>query len=313
LLYFLAGFWFLSHARLLYLNARWLLDGVAKDADLERSWQRNALVVLLAIALIAAFLPIGSSLAISRILAIGLSGVAYLASLVFSFFGYLFAAGLVALSRNIEQTPVEPLDFPPPPPIQPEIPPATPNPLLTMVISSAFWALLIAFVIGSLLFFLRERGYKIEMNRVQGYWATVGERLQEAWAWLRGRARAARRTLRARLQTDRLTQASDRPTNYSHPRFFRLGALSPREQIRYYYLAVVRRAGERGVSRLDSETPLEFVEDLKNTWPESEGDFDEITNAFLEARYSPQPITGEDVNPIKERWKRLKAELRARR
>jgi len=100
LLYFLAGLWLLSHARLLRLNARWLMDGITKEASLERAWQRASLVLILAIAFLASFLPIGSTLAISRILGVVVAGGAYLLGLVYAFIGYLFAAALALLTRN---------------------------------------------------------------------------------------------------------------------------------------------------------------------------------------------------------------------
>jgi hypothetical protein len=92
--------------------------------------------------------------------------------------------------------------------------------------------------------------------------------------------------------------------------FIRLNALSAREQIRYFYLSTVRRAGERGVPRDRSETPSEFAADLKENWPEAEGDIEALTDAFLHARYSRQEI--EDVSPVKQTWKRVKSSLRRR-
>jgi hypothetical protein len=159
--YFLTGFWLLSHARLLRMNARWLADGVAKEASLERGWQRSAFVVVGIIALIAAFLPIGSTLAISHILTMGLAGLGYVASTIFFFFGNLFASMLMLLTQNAEEGIQQPSEALPPATVEPpSLPPADSNPLLSMIISSAFWALVIAFIIASLLFFLRERGYR---------------------------------------------------------------------------------------------------------------------------------------------------------
>jgi hypothetical protein len=314
LTYFLAGLWLLSHARLLRMNAHWLIDGFAKEASLERGWQRSSLVLLLAIAFITAFLPIGSTLAISRILFTALNGLAYLASLIYSFFGALFAAVLVALTRNAEQQPPQqPLDIPPLPTPAPNIPPVAPNPVVTMLISSAFWALMIAIVIGSLLFFLRERGYRLDVKQVRSYWGTTKGWLRDLWARLTGHVRMAGNSLRVRLREASANQSAPGRPPLSRPRLFRLGSLSPREQIRYYYLALVRRAGERGVRRTRNQTPLEYTQALTDEWPEAEGDLEEITTAFLEARYSRKPFGKGDVNPIRERWNRLKARLRARR
>ena len=87
-------------------------------------------------------------------------------------------------------------------------------------------------------------------------------------------------------------------------------AVTPREQIRAYYLAAVRRAGQSGVPRADNATPLEYVRELKEHWPEAEAELDELTEAFVEARYSPRPIDHPMVARVKAEWKRLRERLR---
>lgn len=66
------------------------------------------------------------------------------------------------------------------------------------------------------------------------------------------------------------------------------------------------------MGRQISETPLEFAKDLKEAWPESDTDVDALTQAFLEARYSPQPIEAPKANTIKQLWKTLRTTLRRR-
>ena len=311
--YFLTGFWLLSHARLLRMNARWLADGVAKEASLERGWQRSAFVVVGIIALIAAFLPIGSTLAISHILTMGLAGLGYVASTIFFFFGNLFASMLMLLTQNAEEGIQQPSEALPPATVTPpSLPPADSNPLLSMIISSAFWALVIAFIIASLLFFLRERGYRLDNTRVHSYWVITKSWLHEFWRRLSRRANTFRRDLQDRLKAAGAASSPQIGLKVARPRFLRLSALTPREQIRYYYLALVRRAGENGIDRRDSETPLEYIQDLKKAWPEADIDFETMTDAFLEARYSPQPIEKHKANAIKQRWNSLRTSLRKR-
>ncbi len=308
--YFLVGFWLLSHARLLRMNARWLVDGAAKEASVERGWQRSSLAILAIIALIAAFLPIGSTLAISRILSIGLAGLGYLASRIFTFISYLFVSFLLLLTRNVEEST---MPLPPPTPMPPVVqtppPIGDPNPVTTMVISSAFWALVIAIIVAALLFFLRERGYRVDTGRLPGYWAAAIAWLRQAWARLNGRVRSIRHEIQARW---RAANAAPPTPDAPRPRFTRLRGLSPREQVRFYYLSLVRRAGERGVDRKQSETPLEYTQELRQAWPDVEDDFEELTQSFLAARYSPQAIEKQQALTVKERWNRVRSRLRGR-
>ncbi len=311
MIYFLVGFWLLSHARLLRMNARWLMDGVAREVDLERAWQRSTMIVLGLVALIAAFLPIGSTLAISQILSLGLAGVGYLVSLFLSLFGYLTAAALMLLTQNVEeaeQVVMQPTPAPLPTP--PPALPAPPNEFLTMAGSSALWALGVAIVIVSLLFLLRERGHRLDKTVAGEYWSTLVAWVREIWLRLRGRVQTLSHGLQARLQNQASPPIPQIDLKIRPPRFLRLGELSPREQIRFYYLALLRRAAESGVDRRDSETPSEFAQDLKETWPDSGTDIDALTEAFLEARYSPQPIDKHQAIPVRERWKSLRSRLR---
>ena len=208
----------------------------------------KVVIVLVVVALIAAFLPIGSTLAISHIMTMGLAGLGYVAGTIFFFFGNMFASMLMLLTQNAEEGLQQPSETLPPATIEPPFaPPSDPNPLISMIISSAFWALVIAFIIASLLFFLRERGYRIDNTRVHSLWVTTKSWLRAFWRNLSGRANTLRRDLQARLKVASAASPPQIGLKVTRPRFLRLSALTPREQIRYYYLALVRRAGENGI------------------------------------------------------------------
>ncbi len=153
-----------------------MIEGVAKEASLEHGWQRSSLVILMAIAFIAAFLPIGSTLPISRILALGVTGITYLIGVAIQFIGAIFAASIMLLTRGAEEGSAVEMPEITFPPLEETVtpPPLPPNPIVEMVLSSLFWALLIACIISALIFFLRERGYRVEMGRIQGHLHTAG-------------------------------------------------------------------------------------------------------------------------------------------
>ena len=286
-----------------------LKDGPSRHRALEAALKTTASQPP---AFAAAFLPIGSTLGISRILGVFVSGLFYLVGLVYALIGYVFAAILMLLTRNVEdsgQAQPQPLPTLAPPPVVTE-PPLPPNPVFGFVISSLFWTLLIALVVGALLFFLRERGYKLEWQRVGNSLAAASRGLRALWQRLRRRATAAGRDLRERLRPPE--PKTGQPDTPPRLRFLRLNSLSPREQVRYYYLSTVRRAGERGVRRAQHETPLEYFDDLKETWPDAAVDLEDLTQAFLEARYSPEPVDKSAAGRVKEGWKRIKNRLRGK-
>ncbi|MFZ1400928.1 MAG: DUF4129 domain-containing protein, partial [Candidatus Promineifilaceae bacterium] len=175
-----------------------------------------------------------------------------------------------------------------------------------LITSSLFWAVAIVMSVMAISFFLRERGVKVNTAVLQTFWQRFRHWLRLAWREAGSQVQDWQQAVRTRLQR----QPKESEENKPPWRFIRLNALSPREQIRYFYLSTVKRASDKGVPRQQAETPLEFAEDLKQQWPDAEEDVDALTDAFLAARYGRSPIDAEDVNPVKKRWRQVKSSLR---
>ena len=312
LLYFGIGFWLLSQAKLMEMNARWLINGITKDDLMERSWQRLSLLILLLVGFVAAFIPIGPTLTISRILGAGL----YILLIIFNFLVLLISLPIALILALLTRTPVEEIERPPP--ISPEaLTDNTPPSLsslgetVAMILSSTFWSIFVVFLVLALLYFLRERKSSWKGKSTALLWQQFISWLSEFWQGMRQRFMAVRLLLPTRSDiASQDKKGGDKKKR--RWRFIRLGGLKPREQIRYFYLSTVRRAGERGVQRNAAETPLEFADNLKGGWPEVEQEVEELTDAFLKARYSDDPITGGDVPEIKETWKDVRRQIRKR-
>lgn len=312
LLYFLAGFALLSQARLAAMNARWLINGVTRAGRVEQSWHRYTLLLLGGIALVAAFLPIGSTIAIGRILQMIVWVLSTAASIILTLFSTLLAWIISLFTGDAPPPTQEPLvqpTLPPLPTVTPTlVPPALPPPAVDsgLIVSSLFWAVAIVVSIMAISFFLRERGVKLNTAVFQSIWHRFRTWLHTVWRGAGHQVRDWRQAVRARLQREPEETSANQPPW----RFIRLNSLSPREQIRYFYLSTVKRAGDKGVPRQAAETPLEFAQDLKQSWPDAEDDVDALTEAFLEARYGRSPIEAEDVSPVKKRWQQVKSSLR---
>ena len=314
LLYFLAGLALLSQARLAAMNARWLINGVTRVGHVEKSWHRYTLWLLGGIALLAAFLPIGSTLPISNFLQTMFWLISTAVTAVLSFFATLLALFLSLFSGDggteASEALAQPTLVPTPTPSPTPIPSSLPPPVIDsgLLLSSMFWAIAIVMSILAVSFFLRERGVQLNTAVAQSIWHRFKQWLQMAWRGANNQMHDWQQAVRARLNTEPPEDQAGKPPW----RFIRLNALSPREQIRYFYLSTVKRASDKGVPRQQDETPLEFAQDLKESWPEAEEDVDALTDAFLEARYGRSPIEKEDVNPVKKRWRQVKSSLRRR-
>jgi hypothetical protein len=140
----------------------------------------------------------------------------------------------------------------------------------------------------------------------------LGKRLVALRLWWRARrARAglvlANSVTRISNRLRRARRGIGRPQQAGSPRE---GPLLPRDHVRRYYLQAVRDAGDQGVVRPPHKTPLEFAEDLQAEWPAAEGDVRELTEAFIDARYSERDIQDNDVKSAESAWRRLVRGLR---
>ncbi len=308
LLYFLCGFLLLSQGRLAVLQMRWLTSDVTQFRPVGRHWLRRGLLILLLIGLAAAFLPIGSTLPFMHILNLILFIIITLISSLIYLVSFLIFL-LLSLLFPLRAAPAE---APPPPvqqPLPPQIPPTAVNDTLQILFSSAFWAVALIVSIAAVLFFLQDRGVKFNFAAFKRIWLTLRVWWQQLWQ----EASDQWQDLRGGVQS--LFQKEKQEADAAQPpwRFVRLNALSPRDKVRYFYLSTVKRADQKGVPRQESETPLEFAADLKTNWPDAQEEIDELTDAFLQARYSAIEIEETDIPPLKKQWQQVKRNLRKRR
>jgi hypothetical protein len=308
LVYFLGGLWLVAQSKLAVNYAQWNAARVRTDGALMRGWHVASLGVLAVIAGISTLLPIGSTVGLSRILNAGISLIVTIFQAIYLFIisilARLFAgAGQEETAAQLqEQLQVQPAIPPITPPTT--IAPASDTPEL--VIGGLFWILVIVVCCAAVLFFLRERGITIKWQIGKAFWIGFVNWLRGAIAGISRQAKGLQTEFRERLGQKIKMPATPTPKW----QFVRVNGLSPREQIRYFYLSVVRRAEEKGVTRQESETPLEYIADLKNAVPEAEKEIEALTEAFLSARYSRQDFDKEESNSIKKTWKTIRTRLK---
>jgi hypothetical protein len=93
------------------------------------------------------------------------------------------------------------------------------------------------------------------------------------------------------------------------PDLIRLRSLDPRRQIYFFYLAMVRRGAEQGLTRKPSQTPSEYAAALGRALPESGEDIESITEAFVQARYSRRHVDSNMIERVKATWGRIRRAL----
>ena len=303
--YFLIGLWLLGQARLALQYARWVASRTGADRRVLDSWHRASLGIVAGIALLATLLPIGSTNTLSRIISAAASLFVNLAHII----GIIFLT-LVTLLLSILPTPgareeaESQLEALAAQPLGQQS--AANSEVVDLISGGMFWALVGALIVAAIIFLLRENRFQIDRALLAQLWRDFWIALRELWLSLRGMTKEVVQAVVSRVQTAQL-----RPPNpQSLFGYVRVNSLPPRQQIRFLYQSLLRRAGEQGVERPPAATPLEFAGDMKAAWPEVGQGIDDMTEGFLRARYSPAEIEREDLPAYKAAWRQLRGWLR---
>jgi len=303
LAYFLAGLLLISQARLAVLRGRWYNQDVEVQPVVLRRWHVNSLLAVLLIGLVAAFLPMGTtswlSAAVEALLALVMR-LGYLLMFLLAVFLALLLWPLRFLTQ-IDAGSRPDLSAMPQVPSQAEALSWLPDWLGGAVLWSIIALVAVYFGLSYLGAHGMLRGRLGDwLMRLRYWWrarwARAGAALQAAAGAVRRRMAAARGRAAASLR----------------PAGVRVGALAPRERVRYFYLRMVGHAAERGVARPAHRTPSEFAQQLEAAWPEAGAEVEALTSAFLAARYDRRPISADEAQDVQAIWRRLMQELRRR-
>jgi hypothetical protein len=313
LAYHALGLVMFGQVRLTLLRKQWKAQSLVVDETLGRRWLVASLALLALALLIAFLLPTGYTTGLLNIVSVALAWIsrvfAYIGSLIFFLFGLLLAP-LLALLFGSGRT-VQPENTVPrfQPPVAPPEAGGPPPEWLLLMRTILFWGLVAAAVTYVVVTYLREHP---ELLAWLATWRPLAF-LRRLWAAIRRLWTRLGGAIQQRLATlDR--RIPERAPDVSQPfRFLRLSALSPRERILYYYWSILKRAGRWGLPRRPAQTPREYRISLESHLPEVEDEMGELTNAFVEARYSRHPVDAGAAESVKGDWKKVKGSLRSLR
>ena len=323
-IYFLAGLILISQGQLAVLRSRWTMDRVPNSQNIMRNWPIYVLAVIVVVGLVSALMPFGGTFRLAQIIS-AILGFIYLAAFTFiRILAVIFFLFLSLFSGGEEQEapppPPPPAEFAPPPP-----PPASP-PGFEYFGSAIFW-IITALLLGYAAY-IYFSGRGVQFGRVIWFLRMLKERWLAIWG--------AYHT----WQTERiaaLTNSSGNGSSETRRSFwsrFQRTKLDPTAQVRYFYLTLLERAGQSGIPRSEAETPYQYETRLVRALNESvkqekedeelvvdkepepdidrdmDRDMEQLTAAFVKARYTSTAIAGDDLPHLQQLWERLLAILK---
>jgi hypothetical protein len=309
LLYFILALLLLSLTQFSLLRIHWSFEEISINRDLAKRWIYYSLVFLILLVSVASLLPTQYTIGLLDVLGLLasllvnlLTLLAFLLllpiSILFNFFMSLFNAGEESPQMNVQ----------PPPDLIPVQP--TGNSWLDLVASIIFWLIFIGVIGFAFFYYLQQRKdiwnyfrHTPFLERLSHFWRVVKN-------WLRGVNQGIGAVVDAGMQRIRSFR-STRQGSEGLPGFIRLRRLTARQRVYFYYLAMLRRSGERGVSRHPDQTPYEYARELSDWVPEARDEVSSLTNVFVEARYSLHEVTQQHAGRVRQSWIRIKKVLKS--
>lgn len=312
LVYFCLGLVMLGQARIALYRLGWQQQGIPVDRALPGRWTRVSLLFVALAASLAFLLPTNYR-AVGWLLQVAGSLISWLVAIIAYLGGILIfvvvallglLVSLLARGSVSEPPPAEPPEFAPPMASQLAAG-ATPDWVLIMR-SILFWGLVLAAVVYVIRAYLREHpeltGWVGQVRPLRG--------MRRLWGLVRRWLARVRKDVRLRLPRRTISLPAAIKLPGGPLRFFRLGALSPRERVLYYYWSILRRAQRLGLPRRPPETPYEYDVSLGPHIPQAERELGRLTDAFIEARYSGHPLEGGEDRRVRGDWQSVKTALR---
>jgi hypothetical protein len=177
--------------------------------------------------------------------------------------------------------------------------------------SYVFWGVFAGVVILAVIQYLRQNEEVLQYLKN----IPVLRWLGAAWRWMKRLFRRVNHSLASAVSAglERLRTVAEARRVELAQRMVNVRGLSPRQQIYFFFLAMLRRAAEGGVARKASQTPYEYAQTLEGTFPEIDQEVSDLTATYVEARYSRHAVDSENVSSTRKMWARIRLALRRKK
>lgn len=295
------GLLLFSQARLTLLQAHWAQEQIEVDPALDRRWAGWGLIFIVGVTALALLMPAGDTMLGFHLLvwlmwAVALVGQVLLSILMLLLALLLAPCMLFSPTKNVNQVSMPPLA---PPPLETSSPGWFAN--LQVVL---FWIVAVMAIFFLLRVVWRDRR---ELGTAK-VWQAWLEWWRSIWSWILGWKN------RAAIQLRRPPSRASESAAEAGPGWWeRWRARTARERVRRLYLAMLNRAAQVGAPRQRHQTPHEYAARLLPRVADQAEALDQLTEAFVQARYSKRDFSPQDISLLHRIWQRLQAALRRMR
>lgn len=308
--YFILALALLAQSHFAILRASWAWDRVPVGRGMTKNWAIYSVIFLAFIALLAVLLPTRYTMGLLTVInyaGLIFGQVLYFLSLLllfpivslFSLLGRLFGSG-----SNDEA---------PPPPELPQFgdaaAPVSGVAWLDLLKSLLFWVVFLSIIGYAFYQYIRQNRELLDKLRGIPILSWLMGSLRRLWGSFRAFNLQIGKAVKSGVHRLRLKRSL---APVFSRRYISLRRLPPREKVLFFYLALVRRGKETGMPRRASQTPNEYKQVLETELVEVSQDLEDITQAFLEARYSRHEITPEQSGLARRWWDHIRQALRTR-
>ena len=313
LLFFMLGLGLLSQTQFITLHVRWDTRSIPVSAILAGRWAIYSLGFLAILAALVSLLPTSYSLSPLELLHYLLNLVLFvllwigkaIVDMVLALFELIASPLLPKSSLKLPKLPLPPT---PGPQTLPGGGAGIPPAWWQLLQSLAFWGIFLAVLIFSVVQYLREhQGVLDTLRKVPGWHLLV-----RLWGWMNGLFSNVKNRVTSAVQAGqaRLRARRDAARERFGRGFISLRKLDARQRVAFFYLALVRRGGESGLPRSQSQTPSEYALTLESALPDVDREIASLTDAFIEARYTQRPVQPEKAGLVRAAWEKVRSALR---
>ncbi len=310
LLYFMLGLALLSQTQFISLHVRWNIQKIPVTSKLARQWAGYSLLFLALIAFAVSLVPTNYSM---QPLAIAGYVINLLLYLVFYMGQLIFTAFMNIGSLIFGKA----ASSPPPVFNEPQTKLLPPNDIITagggpnwweIIRVTIFWLIFLSILLVSIRQYLRQNKEIFAKLRSLPGWRFF----TQLWGWLQNLLTQTKTSLQLAAASVRERVWGVSTGKNTGSGFINLRKLGPRQKVYFFYLAFIRRAGEKGLPRSSHQTPDEFAATLQHTLPDTAEDIHALTEAFISARYSRQPVELAQAQSAENLWGRIRKTLRGK-